>query len=242
MTGAGKTKTIVTVLVMLGIPACALSPPPPKLDTPENAAIGISLTAQAPIDFLTSLRGAALNRVYFVKLDEEGGLNSPLPSNYNKGNQFYLLNAKPGRYVAVAGLSVTLPPRSYERSTVEVYHATKSTYTVYLSNEVIKLTEVDVGPGQIAFMGKYVIDVSTCWENADDAQLHSYRLLESGREDINMLMRGMKFGEHSYTGSLGTSIRGGQAEKTFLNNARAHLEEGGWSKMIEQRLKHLQTH
>ncbi len=57
-----------------------------------------------------------------------------------------------------------------------------------------------------------------------------------------MLMRGMKFGEHSYTGSLGTSIRGGQAEKTFLNNARAHLDEGGWSKMIEQRLKHLQTH
>ncbi|MCH9044609.1 MAG: hypothetical protein IIA40_00720 [SAR324 cluster bacterium] len=86
---------ILTALMLLAGPASCLTAPPPA--NSDSAAIGIAVTL--------GLGDSTPKLVYFVRLTDSANLIEQIEvsrSNYSRGNRAYLLNARPGRYVAVA--------------------------------------------------------------------------------------------------------------------------------------------
>ena len=91
---------VFTSLLLLSTFAEAKGPPLPQPD-PERGSIGVTIRAIPPakIGKMTAMK------VSFVRLVEGGDVLDAeyvIPSNYSQKKQVYFLNAKPGRYVAVA--------------------------------------------------------------------------------------------------------------------------------------------
>ena len=87
---------ILTALMLLAGPASCLTAPPPADN--DSAGIGIAVTELGLGDWTPKL-------VYFVRMTDSENLIEQVEvsrSNYSRGNRAYLLNARPGRYVAVA--------------------------------------------------------------------------------------------------------------------------------------------
>ena len=199
---------IFVAFVILGLGGCATLPPPKPLD-PQRAIIGISVKNRAPIRVIAQKNTV----VYFIKVDKEEDLYTQediIQSNYANGGQVYLLNAEPGRYAAVASF----------------YLRVGNKWTTIFPKELIKLTEVTVAPGTIAFMGDYVVDSDTGTENYDDAQSHYSRLVYTG---------------YHYDGSLHEENRDKQAEIGFLTNALEHFKDTGWVNVIQRRMGDLEA-
>lgn len=219
-------KGISVALALLATSACAGLPPPKPLDS-QSTAIGISVTFKGP----TRLSSNGPERIYFVKVERAGDLyrqRQYMPSNYVKGDRAYLLNAPPGRYVAVA---------AFKRSTTQ-QGGTKE-FTTLFSKELIKLTEVTTAPGTIGFMGEHEVRQSTLTDT-DDAQLHYAGLIAphavSKSGVTAQILRTMFSSEEFYKGTLVEAKRDKRSEEQFLAKAMKDLRKGGWSAMIQQRL------
>ena len=213
-----KAKNIFIVFVIFALVGCAATLPPPKLLDPQRSAIGIVA------------KGAG--KVYFIKVDEGKDLYTQgnfILSNYATNSQVYLLNAIPGRYVAVAS------------------HFIKSaggfrgggTYYNFFPKEVIKLTEVTVASGTIAFMGEYVLSTSWSWEDADDAQSHYFQLIAPGAK--TGFLRGWISTKRYLKGSLRKESHDKQAEIRFLTNALEHFKDTDWINIIKKRMEALKA-
>lgn len=214
-----RTSAIVFVcLVLMGVPGCASLPVAPVHE--QSSAIGISVEVRAPVKMFGS---PTQQNVYFVRLDEGSGSykhTQLIKKNYSRGNQFYLLNAEPGRYVAVA---------SYDRPG----------FNKYFPSEVIKLTEVFVTPGTIAFMGDYIMDSSVGLKGADKLQHYYADLLDPYKKYFGMgtgIVLAM-FGatmEIPYKCSVYKSDKSEEAEKAFLDNTMEYFKESGWETIIQK--------
>ncbi len=222
-----KVKNLFAAIVILGLLGCAATLPPPRALDPQRSIIGISVTTRAPIRIFTQ----TAKRVYLIRVDEEEDLfnrQSFIMSNYTKGNQIYILNVKPGRYAAVA---------CYKRQVTPMAPTTE--YTTFFSEELIKLTEVTVEPGSIAFMGKYIIDTSVGMKDADDAQLNYFQLI---MPDAAGGYLGMAFSmANYYRGYIKEIKRDKKIELEFLTNAQYHLKDTGWEDAIKKRMRDLKV-
>jgi hypothetical protein len=203
------------MFVIFGLLGCATTLPPPKPLDHQMGGIGISLKTRPPVKIVTQKP----DRVYFVKLHEgtESSLiqSSVMASNYVKGDYIYLLNAPPGRYVAVAATRSQF-----------VVSLGKTDYATYFPKELIKLTEVTVKPGSVVFMGEFIVDQSVGLKGCDDVQLHYYRLLAPGAE--NRIM----FGDYHYRGSLYRAHQDKAAYDQYLIKAKEHLGDTGWAEFM----------
>lgn len=95
-----RTKIAVAWMALFAAAAWAATPPLPAPD-PGRGSVAISIRDKAP----SACSHSSAVQVFFVRLDEETDLlkaETVLPSNFSRGKQVFLLNAKPGRYVAVA--------------------------------------------------------------------------------------------------------------------------------------------
>ena len=228
-------KNVLITIVLAGIAGCATTPPPPPLppaiDSEQRSIIGISLEVRAPIKAFSNNPDA----VYFVKIDEEADLFTKgnfILSNYYRDGQAYLLNAKPGRYVAVA---------CYRK--VSPLGQKSSNYTTFFSKELIKLTDVTVNPGEVAFMGEYVIDSSAGLNEADSAQLQYAQIIAPGKSTSisGSIFSAMFGGEQDafYKGSLHVVASDKQVEIKFLTNAIEHFKDSAWISFFQKRLDNL---
>lgn len=140
----------------------------PTLPVPDSrlGVIGVQVKAKGP----TAVSAPSHARwVFFVKVEEDGDMlraTEIIPSNYTSKKQVFLLNAEPGRYVAVAAF-------------VEADGSLPSS-NVYFAGEMIPGTEVSLKAGQAVFMGKIVVKVKAGMKNADEAQAHYAKLIGSG--------------------------------------------------------------
>ena len=138
--------------------------PPPD---PERGTIAVAIEAKPPI----KIGKMPTAQVYFARLDsgvDPFGAIDVLPSSYSSRGQAYLLNAPPGRYVAIAAL-------------LEGVGGNASFQTMtFLSAATISQTEVAVVPGRISLMGRFLVQTSLKMDQADAAQSHYYRLLSPG--------------------------------------------------------------
>jgi hypothetical protein len=246
-------KSTFAAILIVGLSGCAGTLPPVKPLSSEMSAIGIAVKTRAPL----KLFGDKANMVYFIKLDEVDSVaranymvqsNQLIQSNYVRKNQIYLLNAKPGRYAVVATFyskstpnlpSESGPAKSGVSVSIGLNMPSENKYTTFFSKEIIKLTEVSVRPGAFAFIGDYVIDQSTGFKEADDAQLHYLQLIAPGAKTgyLSMAFSGSNY----YKGSLHEHKRDEQAKKQFLTNALEHLQGTEWTSIIHKEMDELRA-
>ena len=227
-------KALLIALVVTSLPACESLPAPAPMDE-TSSGIGIRVKTRAPIKLFSNKP----DRVFFIRLPEGG--RSPyttdqlIASNYLKGEYVYLLNVPPGRYAAVAtsrtqsGSPFAPPTEGGVSVTLSVG---RTNYTTFFSEELIKQTEVTVGPASIAFAGEFVIDTTVGLKGAEDVQLHYFRLLAPGAENRSGLAA-IFSGDYHYRGSLHDVRKDQEATQRFLKKTREYLGEAGWCRMLQ---------
>ena len=195
-------------VIIVGAACSSVTVPPPA---PQGAHIGISLSAH------TLIFPRQLTTIYFARLEEGQAdfisKSPPIPSNGNVDNRFYLLNALPGRYVAVAARGVDAKLGG-------------AAYYVAFSKPLIALTEVKVEPGRLAFMGHFSVKVRVEWgkPRADEVQVDTF----------------LRFETPALLGSVQDVKQGVESGQEFLMKARDDLSESAWGTIIQRSLKLLQ--
>ncbi len=155
-----------------------------------------------------------------------------MPSNYSKDGYFYLLNAPPGRYAAVATFrsqssAPAGPPSGGGGVSVSV-HIGSTEYATYFDEKLIALTEIDVTSGSFGFMGDFEVDTTTSFKEADATQLYFYRLLAPGHENASYLEEVLS-GDYQYCGSHHETEETEAATAAFRKSAKKRLSEAGWT-------------
>jgi len=224
-------KKAYAILFVLLVTSCA-SMPVPRMEDPQTSAIGIQVETQAPVGIFSNKP----DRIFFVRIDGEGGIkqNQAIPSNFAKDGRIYLLNAKPGKYAAVAafrsqaGSPFSPAPQPGVSVSVSVG---KTGYTTYFSKELIEATRVDVGRGEVAFMGSYVVKQSVGLKNAEPIQNHYAELLAPGssKSGFGHLLSG----DYHYRGAVNEARRDNDAKTEFLRKSKDDLAEGGWGQIFK---------
>ncbi len=162
----------VTILIFLINIGCKTALPQLPVND-QSSIIGISINIMQPLSIFTSHPKA----VYFVRMEDDDIINQNnlISSNYYKDDIIYLLNARPGRYIAVAAFEETISPSNDENEKSRTMYN-----SFYFPYNLIKMTEVELMPGDIAFMGTITVKKpwSLSFSNPDEAQLYYCRLLQ----------------------------------------------------------------
>ena len=206
-------------IIALVIPALLIGCGLPKnLRTPDkidSSVLGVSIKT-----ITLKIFKNRQDTVYFVKLaDTDEGLlaTKVIPSNYSRGDYVYLINAEPGKYIAIASF----------------FQQSDNTYNSFFDLNTIQNTMTVVGPGQIVYMGDITVEnhlkniYNNIEQNGDKAQLHYYNLLKS-----------FMYGTY-YCGSLTSAERPRQLEKKFLYKSKEYFKDSDWLKMIDTSLEML---
>ena len=204
----------------------------PKVEDPQASAIGIQVETQAPVGIFSHKP----DRIFFVRIDGEGNIeqNQVIPSNFAKDGRIYLLNAKPGKYAAVAAFrsqaGSPFAPAPQPGVSVSV-SVGKTGYTTYFSKELIEATKVDVGRGEVAFMGGYVVKQSVGLTDAEPIQNHYAELIAPGssKSGFGHLLSG----DWHYRGAALEVRRDNDAKTEFVTQSRDDLAEGGWGQIFK---------
>ncbi len=227
---------------------------------PLSGSIGVSVE-RAPLKGALKLASKMIDQpaveVFFVKLEDGQepsgaqafGATHLIPSNYAHKKQVYLLNAEPGRYVAVAaGLDstdvpltgVTLAGMQVGRADVTfgMSFGMKIKSNSFFSMSMISDTEVTVVPQEMVFMGDYVVSMNTKMKKqGDEAQAHYYRLLLPGMAEKSNFSRNLG-GQEVYIAEIESVAKDAATEREFWTKARDKVfkRDPGWQAQVEQQL------
>ena len=227
-----RTRWLPVVSVLLLVAECATAKMRvPQMADPQSSAIGIQITVRAPIGIISKKP----DQVYFVKLDNEGDItqNQVIPSNFTKYDRFYLLNAEPGKYAAVATFmfqAASLTPASQPGVSVSISKG-GTTYTTYFPEELIEATKIDVERGEVAFMGSYVVKASVGLKKAEPIQKHYVEIIAPGSSKIGLLR--LMSGDWNYRGTLKKAENDSDARKEFIKKATNDLSKAGWGSILK---------
>lgn len=191
---------------------------------PERGSLGVTVRA-------TTMQGSKFpaSEVYFVRVEDDEDTFAAeyvMSSSYSEKDQFYLVNARPGRYVVVAAIFVWRKAQS------------QAPGKVFFSKAMIPQTETKVEPGTIAFMGDFLVTPSPTSRmgDADPAQAHYYRLLSPETADKTFIMQGPWL---NYRGVLNQAIRDANRERKFWIRARDKVfkQQQGWAELLRRQLE-----
>jgi len=141
---------------------------PVEAPDPGRGTIGITVNVIRP----ETTGSHPADAVYFVRVVEDAdrfAAKSLIPSTYTKGKNVYLLNAEPGRYVAVAC--------SFNAAADMGFAGAVDDAAVAFSEPDIVKTEVEVRAGAVVFMGAIEAQSATRTQEADGAQSHYLRMM-----------------------------------------------------------------
>ncbi len=197
---------LISLLALIGLTACATTVTPlPKMLGPQAAGVGISIRIHS------ALRSQEPDAAYFVRVDDRDNVFGlyTLRSNYAKGHNAYLLNAKPGLYAVVAAsYTQSLPGLSIDR-------------VAYFPEDLIRKTIVEVKPGTLSYMGTFEVDMAAMagFRSADRAQ--EYYRAKVGTSPVNTFQSMEK-----------KSMREPASEEKFYEKAREDFSESEWSRIL----------
>lgn len=226
-------KFIVVLCLLLLLSACSstrMMVPPSTPLNPNRSVVGISLKGGGAF---------APTAVYFIRVQDGEDTASGtqlITSNYQTRvdmyqQQFYLLNAEPGRYLAVACI---------KEGWGTFLHATGLTFFRMYS---IQATEVVVKPGEVGFMGEYDLSfpfVALLYLNdPDKAQLHYQKLMVSNPPTgfLGNFASFYLFGVRYLSASLANPVS--QEKGKFIFPVTEELRKDGWVTHIMNRLSPL---
>lgn len=219
------------VFSALALPACAgmfreVPPTPSPVDT-NLSVVGISLRGGGAF---------APGVVYFLRMQDGQDIASGsqvIASNYwtttdRYEQQFYLLNAEPGRYVVVGCARVGREKWSKP-----------SEFTLF-RQQAIGITQIEVEPGQIGFMGEFDLAypfVPLLFSNSpDEAQRHYYELM-AGKASYGFWNN---FATYYLAGKrfLSATLLKDQEERgeKFAISVTEDIRQGSWANLIVDRL------
>jgi hypothetical protein len=202
--------------------------------------------------------------IYFIKLgDKESSYMSDgtfLPSNYQQDCQYYLLNAEPGRYIAVAAFKGSLTKDAAGNTVKESPDDT----VYYFPIEMVQLTDIKFKAGESAFMGSYKVDLPLNFKygmkNPDELQTYYCKRLQPNKAEPNALgccietftFIGGGTGEKAEVVKLKNKDRDTKAEIEFWTKAKKHFRDSSiealqdkdqaanlkiWQTIIDRKLK-----
>jgi ankyrin repeat protein len=211
-----------TLLVSIGLLLLAAITPvssakAPPLEPPDGSRgiIGVKVKVFPP----AQTGWGSADVVYFARVVDDSdrfGAEGVISSNYVKGGHIYLLNAKPGRYVAV-GCKFVLGTAG-------------DIGQVVFSRADILRSEVEVGAGGVVFMGAIVAESSTNTRELDQAQAHYLSIIAPAAARKGFVARVFSR-EFAYTAVFTSVVRDPSAAKAFWNKAIAkHFKnEPAWA-------------
>jgi hypothetical protein len=223
-----KRPAITPVLLAILFGGCVTPQTLPEMSEPQSSALGIEIILENS--------DVGPDRVYFVRIDnEDGPLQQKIyPSNYygygaSGSAEFgtpaippraYLLNARPGTYVAVAALRVE---RAMGSGTVE--------NTWYFSKQSVELTKVIVRENDFAYMGSYAIGSSRGLDGTDEVQTHYKNVIAPEAPESLALM--MLYGNFHRLGTLVEYKKDDLSRDAFFLRAKEDLAGSGWAKRFK---------
>jgi hypothetical protein len=156
------------------------------------------------------------------KAAEGFGAESVIVSNFSKGENVYLLNAEPGRYVAI-GAELINP--GLETRTVVVF-----------SKADLGQTEVEVRAGSVAFMGEIKTEGSMKKRELDEVQATSLNIIMESSKKLGVMERVLN-PNYAYPGVIKSVERGEATDSEFWNSASFnHFKyEPAWKSRIMAR-------
>ena len=215
-----RTAGLALMGLLLAAVSAAVDLPLPRPD-PDRGTIAVTMRGRFP----AGNKGPAV-QVHFVRPQEQGEMfaaESVIPSNFSKKKQVYLLNARPGRYVAV-GAEIRGPGR----------------YTIFPNRAAIAATEIEVVAGEITFMGDYLFDLKVKMKQADPAQAHYLRLIAPGAARKGFMARAYT-SQNVYRAELVGVDREPATANEFWSMARdgVFVSEPAWRAEVEEELAEL---
>jgi len=142
------------LLALLALVAACASTPPPPPTTLDSGIVALAVTVSYDV---FHHRVPHPWNVYFVRFEEgknPGRQPKVLKSDVRYGSTHYLLDAKPGRYAAVA---------CFENRDGRYIHT-------YFSEELIAETARTLGPREVVFLGHANIKTAQMVKQADESQ------------------------------------------------------------------------
>lgn|SRR5204862_1242452 len=196
----------VAVLLIGSLPGCASIP---RAEDPDSSAIAIRFETQVPVF------GHVPSTVFFARIEDDGEIaqDQVIESNFARRGRVYLLNAAPGKYVAVASVRSD----QYGR------------YLTLFSKELIESTRVEVVPGKLAFMGSYFVREPPGMGSAEPIQKHYAELLAPGLPES--WAKQFMFLTYLYRGRMQKRRRDEAAEAEFLAESREDFAGSGWEEI-----------
>jgi hypothetical protein len=214
--------------VLLCLVLCvSLAPAPQAISVhlqapdPARGLIGVSIGVRLG----KGMGGNTTEVVYFVPAEKaagEFGAEDVIVSNFDKAGNVYLLNAKPGRYVAIGAEVLFAMPK-------------KRTVVVF-SKSTIPLTEIEARAGKVAFMGAISAESSMKWLELDNVQAKTLNFISGHSKTLGVLDRidGLPYAYPSVIASVG---RGEAVDSSFWSSAVSNhfRNEPAWQSLINAR-------
>jgi hypothetical protein len=209
-------KKIILCMLIVCAAGCGLQKNLRVPESRESSIIGISVNTAHMLIFSNNA-----DVVYFVKLDEKNDDitgDTIYPSNYTNGDYAYLVNARPGKYAAVAS-SFTQADESY---------------STFFDAKTIQSTIIEVGPGSIVYAGTLIVDNRLVYLDqnvekiGDKAQIHYYKKLKT-----------TLYGTFN-CGLLRSIDRSRDSEKNYLVKTKKNFKDTEWIPVIEQKIESLE--
>jgi len=192
--------------------ACAAPALAPGPSGAGVCALGISVRTTRPPE----ARWGHPQTVYFVKVVEgaDPSLAGPvIASNYADGNLVCLLDAEPGRYVAVG--------------CVERWEGRN--WTTYFDAKLIQATMTEVGAGAVGYLGSYSLDLRMASGDPDAAQRHYEPLISPHWTSSKAALQLFTRYRHAYSRYFARLEDSAKDEARL----RQHLAASGWGQSTE---------
>lgn len=201
------------VIIATLLTGCATTMPIPVMSHGQSTGFAIELKVIPPIGIFSYKP----DQVYFVKIDNQDDLlqQGIIRSNYVNDGRAYLLNARPGTYVAVGAYSV------------EAYRD----FTTYFSKELVAKSKVVIRENDFVFMGNYVVKTSTEFDGVDEVQAHYKNVIAPG-QSTGFFAMGLGGPVH-YRGASYELKNDEQTRNEFIRNAKEDLVGSGWAARIK---------
>jgi hypothetical protein len=221
-------------------PGGAAESTPLESPEPGRGIIGLRIKVSPP----AKIGFSYAESVYFARVVEDAdrfNAKSLIHSSYTDGHDVFLLNAEPGRYVAVA---CTLAPKPATPAPgvpvgggfqVGLSFSPGAATVVFAKADILR-TEVEVRANAVAFMGQIEAHSSTKTDESDEAQAHYLQVISPAAAQQGSVARAFS-GHLVYTGAFKSVERGQAAEQGFWNDAleKHFTNEYAWANRIASR-------
>lgn len=230
-------KKLSTIFVILTMPlifaGCAtgnIKASPPLADSASAIVIKIPSSC-------LPLSPCANKTLTFARLNGDGDVISGelYQTSVVRDNHYYLLNAKPGRYVAVAAAYARSMNTNSDLGGGLTFTASRVFgENILFSEELVRQTLVEVAPGSLAVMGEYDYSIegrmvfapsaAQFMKDADPVQIHYAKAL-----DPEMETRGVTSAVKFYRAEFKSASRDADTRRKLLESAGKHIGADGWN-------------